>query len=54
MNDQRIVIEDAADFGKVAVIYGGFSAEREVSLDSGAAVLAAPYLGCTAQGARRQ
>lgn len=29
------------NFGKVAVLYGGFSAEREVSLKSGAAVLAA-------------
>jgi len=31
----------AADFGKVAVLMGGTSAEREVSLKSGAAVLAA-------------
>ena len=31
----------AADFGKVAVLMGGVSAEREVSLKSGAAVLAA-------------
>ena len=30
----------AADFGKVAVLMGGWSAEREVSLDSGAAVIA--------------
>lgn len=30
----------AEDFGKVAVLYGGTSAEREVSLNSGAAVLA--------------
>ena len=29
------------NFGKVAVLMGGFSAEREVSLNSGAAVLAA-------------
>ena len=29
------------DFGKVAVMFGGRSAEREVSLKSGAAVLAA-------------
>ncbi|PID45457.1 MAG: D-alanine--D-alanine ligase [Proteobacteria bacterium] len=28
-----------ADFGKVAVLYGGWNAEREVSLQSGAAVL---------------
>ena len=31
---------DGADFGKVAVLFGGKSAEREVSLKSGAAVLA--------------
>ncbi len=41
MIDQRIVIENAADFGRVAVMYGGNSCEREVSLNSGAAVLAA-------------
>lgn len=41
MSDQRIVIENAADFGRVAVMYGGFSSEREVSLDTGTAVLAA-------------
>ena len=29
------------NFGKVAVLMGGFSAEREVSLNSGAAILAA-------------
>ena len=29
------------DFGKVAVLMGGPSAEREISLKSGAAVLAA-------------
>ncbi len=32
---------DIAAFGRVAVLYGGRSAEREVSLKSGAAVLAA-------------
>lgn len=32
---------DVKKFGKVAVLYGGHSAEREVSLKSGAAVLAA-------------
>lgn len=32
---------DVKDFGRVAVLYGGTSAEREVSLKSGAAVLAA-------------
>ncbi|MCB1857050.1 MAG: D-alanine--D-alanine ligase [Gammaproteobacteria bacterium] len=31
----------ASDFGKVAVLMGGWSAEREVSLDGGGAVLAA-------------
>jgi D-alanine-D-alanine ligase len=34
-------ITDAADFGKVAVLFGGASTEREISLVSGAAVLAA-------------
>ena len=32
---------DAADFGRVAVLLGGNSAEREVSLQSGGAVLEA-------------
>ena len=32
----------SARFGKVAVLFGGSSAEREVSLMSGKAVLAAP------------
>jgi len=35
------VISNAADFGHVAVMFGGISAEREVSLDTGNAVLAA-------------
>jgi D-alanine-D-alanine ligase len=39
--EQRIAISDAADFGRVAVMFGGISAEREVSLDTGNAVLAA-------------
>jgi len=39
--DQRHVIADAADFGRVAVMLGGDSSEREVSLDSGTAVLQA-------------
>ena len=30
---------DSAKFGKVAVLFGGSSAEREVSLNSGQAVL---------------
>lgn len=34
-------VSDPAAFGKVAVLMGGWSAEREVSLDSGAQVLAA-------------
>jgi len=41
MTGQRIAIAKAAEFGRVAVLYGGFSSERAVSLDSGAAVLAA-------------
>lgn len=39
MTERRI--SSAAQFGKVAVLMGGWSAEREVSLKSGAAVLAA-------------
>ncbi len=35
------VVKDASLFGKVAVVYGGNSNERSVSLDSGAAVLQA-------------
>ena len=38
---ERVVIDDPADFGRVAVLLGGHSSEREVSLDTGAAVLAA-------------
>src|SRR6187551_1854365 len=34
-------ITAAGDFGKVAVLFGGSSAEREISLISGKAVLAA-------------
>ncbi|MFO1506796.1 MAG: D-alanine--D-alanine ligase [Lysobacterales bacterium] len=34
-------VTDARDFGRVAVVMGGRSAEREVSLDSGRGVLAA-------------
>jgi D-alanine-D-alanine ligase len=37
----RVRIDDPADFGRVAVLMGGTSAEREISLMSGAAVLAA-------------
>jgi len=39
--DTRAMIVDANDFGRVAVLYGGDSVEREVSLDTGAAVLEA-------------
>ena len=35
--EQRFVVSDAAEFGKVAVMLGGHSSEREVSLDTGAA-----------------
>ena len=41
MSDQRVAIESAADFGRIVVMNGGFSDEREVSLDTGAAVTAA-------------
>jgi len=40
-NEQRYVVTAASDFGRVAVMLGGDSCEREVSLDSGAAVLKA-------------
>lgn len=39
--EKRIEILDAADFGRVAVMFGGNSCEREISLDSGAVVLKA-------------
>src|SRR3954462_12190308 len=34
-------VTDARDFGRVAVLFGGTSSEREISLKSGAACLAA-------------
>jgi len=40
-HENRIVVENPADFGRVAVMYGGFSSEREVSIDTGEAVLKA-------------
>ena len=44
-------VTDAADFGAVAVLYGGGSSEREISLLSGKAVLAAlQRRGVNAQG----
>lgn len=39
--DTRTVITDPGHFGRVVVMFGGNSCEREVSLDSGAAVLQA-------------
>jgi D-alanine-D-alanine ligase len=39
--ERRHMIIDASDFGRVAVMLGGDSSEREVSLDTGAAVLQA-------------
>lgn len=39
--EQRHTVEHAAEFGRVAVMLGGHSSEREVSLDTGAAVLKA-------------
>jgi D-alanine-D-alanine ligase len=41
MLEQRYRINDEAEFGRVAVMLGGDSSEREVSLDTGAAVLQA-------------
>ena len=38
MDDHRVRIDDPQRFGKVAVLLGGSSAEREISLMSGAAV----------------
>src|ERR1039458_8739614 len=44
-------VSNAADFGAVAVLYGGGSSEREISLLSGKAVLAAlKRRGVNAQG----
>ncbi len=39
--EQRHVVINADEFGRVAVMLGGLSSEREVSLDTGAAVLKA-------------
>jgi len=41
LSDRRIAISDAEDFGRVVVLLGGNSSERDVSLKSGAAVLQA-------------
>jgi D-alanine-D-alanine ligase len=37
--EQRYEVTDATEFGRVAVMLGGHSSEREVSLDTGTAVL---------------
>ena len=51
VTETRTPVSDATMFGRVAVLLGGDSAEREVSLDSGAAVLAAlRSRGVDAQG----
>jgi len=39
IQEQRCMIGDATEFGRVAVMLGGDSSEREVSLDTGTAVL---------------
>jgi D-alanine-D-alanine ligase len=39
IQEQRCMIGEATDFGRVAVMLGGDSSEREVSLDTGTAVL---------------
>jgi D-alanine-D-alanine ligase len=41
VREQRIAVDDVRDFGRVAVMYGGTSPEREVSLDTGTAVVKA-------------
>ena len=41
LHEQRRVVENADEFGRVAVMLGGLSSEREVSLNTGAAVLKA-------------
>ena len=41
MNRARVEIHDPTEFGRVAVLFGGTSSEREVSLQSGTAVLEA-------------
>jgi D-alanine-D-alanine ligase len=41
MDEQRHVVRSARDFGRVTVMLGGLSSEREVSLNTGKAVLGA-------------
>ena len=43
--EQRRIVTNAVEFGRVAVMLGGRSSEREVSLDTGAAVLNALLAG---------
>ena len=51
LHEQRQAVTDARDFGRVAVLLGGFSSEREVSLETGQAVLdALRSLGVAAEG----
>ena len=39
LDDRRIAVDDPRSFGRVAVMHGGDSSEREVSLNTGRAVL---------------
>ncbi|MCH8134537.1 MAG: hypothetical protein IIB77_00995, partial [Proteobacteria bacterium] len=39
--ETRYIVSNAGEFGRVVVMLGGDSSEREVSLDTGAAVLEA-------------
>jgi len=41
MKERRLVVNNARDFGRVAVMLGGYSSERDVSLVTGNAVLEA-------------
>jgi D-alanine-D-alanine ligase len=41
LDDRRVVVSSASGFGKVAVMYGGRSSERDVSLNTGKAVFEA-------------
>ena len=43
--EKRHIVEDATEFGRVAVMLGGHSSEREVSLDTGTDVLKALQTG---------
>ena len=38
LKETRYIVEDVSEFGRVAVMLGGDSSEREVSLDTGAAL----------------